>query len=127
MADSNKTSFIKEFFKPLIIYLGIQIIFLVISVIKHRQFYSLDLGGRVLNFWEITLFIAFYSKIFMIGCIISIAVNIFLAVKSKLEIWQKVILSIFLPSNFTYLVILPLGVWYGFMYFLTLMAKAELR
>ena len=119
MADSNKTSFIKEFFKPLIIYLGIQIIFLVISVIKHRQFYSSDLGGRVLNFWEITLVIAMYSNIFMAGCIISVAVNIFIAVKSNLEIWQKVILSIFLPTNFTYLIILPFGAMYGFVYTMT--------
>ena len=126
MADSNKISFKIIFFRALLITLGIQIVFLMISMIKERYVYSSSMTERF-NFWEITFFIAFYSKIFMIGCIISIAVNIFLAVKSKLEIWQKVILSIFLPSNFTYLIILPLGVWYGFMYFLTLMAKAELR
>ena len=126
MADSNKKSFKIIFFRSLLITLGIQIVFLMISMIKERYVYSSSMTERF-NFWEKTFFIALYSKIFMIGCIISIAVNIFLAVKSKLEIWQKVILSIFLPSNFTYLVILPLGVWYGFMHFLTLMAKAELR
>ena len=89
MIDDTQRSFVKMFFKNFFFTLGIQVFFLIAAGLSY------GFTGKVI----------YYDNIVIIGCILSVIANIILSCKSELRVWEKIVLILIMPTNFTYLLI----------------------
>ena len=90
MNNDNKTSFFKEFLKSLVITLCF-------------QFITYQFACFSIDFFDTS---KYCSIILFGGWIISIIINIILAVKNSLNTWKKLCLIILLPTNYTMIIYL---------------------
>lgn len=84
-----ENSFGKQFFKHFFITLGIQVFFVIAA--------GCSLG--------LTDTVRYYNDLVAAGCIIAAAANISFSVRSGLPKWQKVLLILLMPTNFTFILL----------------------